>query len=48
MLLGTLGASLVGNKLAGKEVKKYFEVTTRAEQDFQYPLANFVTQGYYQ
>ena len=30
MLLGTLGESLLGNMLAGKEINRAREVTTRA------------------
>ena len=34
MLLGTLGASLLGNLLTGKGTKKAGEGTIRAEQNF--------------
>ena len=34
MLLGTLGASLLGNLLTGKDTIRTGESTIRAEQDF--------------
>ena len=58
MLLGTLGASLLGNLLGGKGTIKAGEGTTRtvedkirAGQDFTcnlIPLTNFEIQRYYQ
>ena len=34
MLLGTLGASVLGNLVAGKGIIKAGESTSRADQDF--------------
>ena len=59
MLLGTLGASLLGNMLAGKGVIRAGEGTPRVgygskRSSFKkklippYPLANFEMQRYYQ
>ena len=47
MLLGTLGASLLGNLLTGKRTIRTGEGTVRAGQDFlmpPHPLTNFEIQ----
>ena len=51
MLLGILGASLLGNLLTGKSIIKAGEGTIRAGENFEcrpHPLTNFEIQKYYQ
>ena len=53
MLIGTLGASLLGNLLTGKETVKAGEGTIRAGEGFfkkrlPHPLTNFEIKEYYE
>ena len=48
MLLGTLGASLLGNLLTGKGIIRSGEGTIWADPDFKcHPLVDFEIQKYY-
>ena len=48
MLLGTFGASLLGNRSAGKGTIRADEITIRTGHDFLFRLTNFEIRTYYQ